>query len=70
MIDESFCRREALFRLQSKLASADRQIAEGKLYEHNDVFLRLKERVQENSKIHYTWDAVNDLDSIFENYWN
>lgn len=45
MSHEAFCRREALFRLQSKLASADKQIAEGKLYDHDEVFSRLKERV-------------------------
>lgn len=37
MSHEAFCRREALFRLQSKLMSADKQIADGKLYEHGDV---------------------------------
>lgn len=45
MSHEVLDRREALFRLQSKLMSADKQIAEGKLYEHADVFSRLRERV-------------------------
>jgi len=45
MSHEAFCRREALFRLQAKLASADKQIAEGKLYAHEEVFSRLRERV-------------------------
>jgi PHD/YefM family antitoxin component YafN of YafNO toxin-antitoxin module len=45
MSHEAFCRREAMFRLQSKLALADKQIVEGKLYDHDDVFNRLKERV-------------------------
>ena len=45
MSHEAFCRREALFRLQSKLASADKQIAEGNLYGHEEVFSRLRERI-------------------------
>ena len=45
MSHEAFCRREALFILQAKLTAADKQIAEGKLYEHDEVFSRLKERV-------------------------
>jgi len=45
MSHEAFCRREAAFRLQAKLASADKQIVEGKLYSHTDVFSRLKEKV-------------------------
>jgi PHD/YefM family antitoxin component YafN of YafNO toxin-antitoxin module len=45
MSHEAFCRREALFRLQAKLAAADKQIAEGKLYEHDKVFSRLRGRV-------------------------
>lgn len=45
MSHEAFCRREAWIRLQVKLASADKQIAEGDLVDHNEVFGRLKERV-------------------------
>jgi len=45
MSHEAFCRREAIFRLQAKLAAADKQIAEGKLHSHEDVFSRLKENV-------------------------
>ncbi len=46
MSHEAFCRREAWYRLQMKLASADRQMAEGNLTDHADVMTRLKERIQ------------------------
>ena len=42
---EAFCRREAWYRLQMKLAIADQQMAEGKMVEHEDVMKRLKERI-------------------------
>lgn len=45
MSHEAFCRREAWIRLQVKLASADKQIADGNLVDHDEVFERLKERV-------------------------
>jgi len=45
MSHEAFCRREAWIRLQVKLASADKQISEGALVEHGEVFSRLRERV-------------------------
>ena len=45
MSHEAFCRREAWYRLQAKLATADRQIAEGNLADHDEVFSRLKERI-------------------------
>jgi PHD/YefM family antitoxin component YafN of YafNO toxin-antitoxin module len=45
MSHEAFCRREAWIRLQVKLASADKQIAEGDLIDHDEVFSRLKDRV-------------------------
>lgn len=45
MSHEAFCRREAWIRLQVKLASADKQIAEGDLVDHDEVFSRLKDRV-------------------------
>ncbi len=45
MSHEAFCRREAWIRLQFKLASADKQISEGNLVEHEEVFSRLRERV-------------------------
>ena len=45
MSHEAFCRREAWIRLQVKLASADKQIAEGDLVDHGEVFDRLKERI-------------------------
>lgn len=45
MSHEAFCRREAWIRLQVKLASADKQIAEGDLVDHDEVFGRLKERI-------------------------
>lgn len=46
MSHEAFCRREAWLRLQMKLGAADKQIEEGKLVEHDEVFNRLKERVR------------------------
>jgi len=46
MSHEAFCRREAWYRLQMKLAVADRQIAEGNLVDHADVVARLRERIQ------------------------
>lgn len=42
MRQEVFCRREAWYRLQMKLAIADRQISEGKMVEHDDVMDRLE----------------------------
>lgn len=45
MSHEAFCRREAWIRLQAKLAAADKQIDEGKLVDHDEVFSRLRERV-------------------------
>jgi len=45
MSHEAFCRREAWIRLQVKLASADKQIVEGDLIDHDEVFSRLKDRV-------------------------
>lgn len=48
MSHEAFCRREAWIRLQLKLASADKQIAQGDLIEHDEVFSRLRERVQDD----------------------
>ena len=45
MSHEAFCRREAWYRLQMKLAIADQQMAEGKMVEHEDVMKRLKERI-------------------------
>lgn len=45
MSHEAFCRREAAMRLQLKLAAADRQIAEGRLEDHDAVFSRLRERI-------------------------
>ncbi|NLK51327.1 MAG: type II toxin-antitoxin system Phd/YefM family antitoxin [Syntrophomonadaceae bacterium] len=45
MSHEAFCRREAWLRLQIKLAAADKQIAQGDLIEHDEVFSRLRERV-------------------------
>ena len=47
MSHEAFCRREALFSLRLKLASAEKQIAEGKVLGHDAVFARLRERVQD-----------------------
>ena len=45
MSHEAFCRREAWYRLQMKLASADRQMAEGNLTDHADVMARLRRRI-------------------------
>ena len=42
---EAFCRREAWLRLRMKHGAADKQIEEGKLVEHDEVFNRLRERV-------------------------
>jgi len=46
MSHEAFCRREAWFKLQTKLAVADQQINEGRLTDHDEVFMRLRERIQ------------------------
>lgn len=46
MSHEAFCRREAWYRLQMKLASADRQMAEGDLTDHAAVMARLRERIK------------------------
>ena len=45
MSHEAFCRREAWYRLQMKLAVADRQMAEGNLTDHADVMKRLRDRI-------------------------
>lgn len=45
MSHEAFCRREAWYRLQSKLAVADKQIADRDIFDHDEVFSRLRERV-------------------------
>ena len=45
MSHEAFCRREAWYRLQMKLAVADQQMAEGKMVDHNAVMSRLEERI-------------------------
>ncbi len=45
MSHEAFCRREAWYRLQMKLAVADQQIAKGQLTDHEDVMKRLKGRI-------------------------
>ena len=45
MSHEAFCKREAWYRLQMKLAVADRQMAEGQLIEHDDVMRRLRDRI-------------------------
>lgn len=45
MSHEAFCRREAWIRLQAKLMAADKQIDEGKLTDHEDVFGQLHERI-------------------------
>ena len=45
MSHEAFCRREAWYRLQMKLAVADQQMAEGKMVDHDDVISRLEERI-------------------------
>ncbi|MCL1816062.1 MAG: hypothetical protein FWG43_00485 [Clostridiales bacterium] len=41
----SIIQKKAFFLLQAKLSAADKQITEGKLYTHDEVFSRLKERV-------------------------
>lgn len=46
MSHEAFCRREAWYRLQMKLAVADQQMAEGKLVDHADVMARLEARIE------------------------
>jgi len=46
MSHEAFCRREAWYRLQMKLAAADQQMAEGKMAEHEDVMGRVRERIR------------------------
>ena len=45
MSHEAFCRREAWYRLQMKLAVADQQMAEGKMVDHDNVMSRLEERI-------------------------
>lgn len=45
MSHEAFCRREAWYRLQMKLAVADQQMAEGKMVDHDDVMERLEARI-------------------------
>lgn len=47
MSHEAFCRREAWYRLQMKLAVADRQMTEDQLVDHDDVISRLKERIED-----------------------
>lgn len=46
MSHEAFCRREAWYRLQMKLAAADRQIDAGEMTDHEDVMKRLRERIK------------------------
>ncbi len=46
MSHEAFCRREAWYRLQMKLAVADRQMAEGNFSDHEAVMKRLRERIR------------------------
>ena len=50
MSHEAFCRREAWFRLQAKLAVAEKQACEGKLTSHEDVFTRLRGRLDINKE--------------------
>ncbi len=45
MSHEAFCRREAWIKLQTKLAVADKQIVDGELIEHDEVFKRIRERI-------------------------
>ena len=45
MSHEAFCRREAWYRLQMKIAVADQQMAEGKMVDHDAVMSRLEERI-------------------------
>ena len=47
MSHEAFCRREAWYRLQMKLAVADQQMAEGKMTDHEDVMARLEARIND-----------------------
>lgn len=47
MSHEAFCRREAWYRLQMKLAVADQQMAEGKMADHEDVMARLEARIND-----------------------
>ena len=49
MSHEAFCRRDAWIRLQTKLASADKQISAGNLVDHDEVFARLRERVNDQA---------------------
>jgi len=49
MSHEAFCRREAWIRLQAKLASADKQITAGNLFDHDEVFTRLREQVHDKA---------------------
>jgi len=49
MSHEAFCRRDAWIRLQAKLASADKQIVTGNLVDHEEVFVRLRERVHDEA---------------------
>jgi len=46
MSHDAFCRREAWYRLQMKLAVADRQMAEGMMLDHSDVMARLRARIE------------------------
>ena len=46
MSHEAFCRREAWYRLQMKLAVADRQMTEGNFSDHEAVMKRLRERIR------------------------
>ena len=55
MSHEAFCRREAWYRLQMKLAVADQQMAEGKMTDHEDVMARLEARI--NDPIHPAGDG-------------
>ncbi len=45
MSHKAFGKREAFFKLQIKLASAERQITEGKLTDNEDVFSILRKRI-------------------------
>jgi len=46
VVTKNHCRREAWYRLQTKLTVADRQMAEGMMLDHNDVMTRLKARIK------------------------
>ena len=46
MSPEAYYRREAWNRLQIELAKADKQMAERNLYDHEEVFSRLRERLR------------------------